>query len=208
MSESFNTKDLGFQLKPPATAGVSDLSGDMFETERLAFRRFTDADLNAIFAMRSNAEFMRFIKPIETRGETALWMRMVSRYWEIHNFGFWAIVFKETGAVVGWSGTWILSETKEPEIGFAVAPAFWGKGFGTEAAAFALKYTFENRSAETAVALTMPENLASRRVMEKLGMRFEGEKYYKSYGLTLARYAITKNEYARNPKIVAPEIHA
>jgi RimJ/RimL family protein N-acetyltransferase len=50
--------------------------------------------------------------------------------------------------------------------------------------------------------LTMPKNLASRRVMEKLGMRFDEERYFNSYSLTLARYAITRNEYARNGKII------
>ena len=167
-------------------------------------RQFEDADVDAIAALRGDALFMRFIKPVESRGETASWIKMVSRYWDTDNFGFWAVILKETGAVIGWSGTWVLRETKEPEIGFAVASRFWGKGIGTEAAAFALKYTFENRRAERAVALTMRENAASRRVMEKLGMRFEDEKYFKSYGLTLARYAITKNDYARNRKITAP----
>ncbi len=178
----------------------------MLETERLILRRFTEAETDAIFAMRSDAEFMRFIKPVETRRETVSWMRMVSRYWETENFGFWAVIFKETGNVIGWSGTWVLWETKEPEIGFAIARGLWGKGFGTEAAGFALKYTFENRGAERVVALTMPENLASRRVMEKLGMRFDEERYFSSYGLRLARYAITRNEYARNRKIAAPKI--
>ena len=178
----------------------------MFETERLILRQFEDADVDPIAALRANSRFMRFIKAPEARRETVSWMRMVSRYWETDNFGFWAVVLKETNAVIGWSGTWLLWETKEPEIGFAVAPAFWGKGLGTEAASFALKYTFENRRAEMAIALTMPENLASRRVSEKLGMRFDEEKYYGSYGLTLARYLITKEEYARNRKITAPEI--
>ncbi|MDQ4123463.1 MAG: GNAT family N-acetyltransferase [Acidobacteriota bacterium] len=180
----------------------------MLETERLAFRRFNDSDVDAIFAMRSDARFMRFIKPVETRRETIFWMQMVSRHWEPDNFGFWAVLLKETGAVIGWSGTWILQETKEPEIGFAVASDFWGRGFGTEAAGFALKYTFEERDAECAVALTMPKNLASRRIMEKLGMSFEEEKYFNSYRLTLACYGITRNEYARNRKIAPPKIQA
>ena len=179
----------------------------LLETNHLILRPFEDADIDAIAAFRSDSRFMRFIKPVETRRETVSWIRMVSRHWETDNFGFWAVVLKETGAVIGWSGTWLLWETKEPEIGFAVAPAFWGKGFGTEAAAFALKYTFENRAAERAVGLTMPENLASRRVMEKLGMRFDEERYFNSYGLKLARYAITRNEYARNGKITSSKIH-
>ncbi len=99
-------------------------------------------------------------------------------------------------------------ETKEPEIGFAIARGLWGKGLGTEAAGFALKYTFENRAAERVVALTMPENLASRRVMEKLGMRFVQTRYFNSYGLELAYYAITKRDYARNREIDSSKIYA
>lgn len=178
----------------------------MFETERLILRQFEDRDVDPIARLRADARFMRFIKAPESRSETVSWMRMVSRYWETDNFGFWAVVLKETSEVIGWSGTWLLWETKEPEIGFAVTPALWGKGLGTEAASFALEYTFENRRAEKAVALTMPENQASRRVMEKLGMRFDEERYYGSYGLTLTRYRITKEEYARNRKIAAPKI--
>jgi ribosomal-protein-alanine N-acetyltransferase len=178
-----------------------------FESERLIFRRFSDADADAIAAMRSDAEFMRYIKPPETREASLSWMKMLSRHWETENFGFWAVVLKETGETIGWSGTWILHETIETEIGFAIAKPFWGQGFATEAARVALRYAFENKGARRVVSVSMPENAASRRVMEKLGMRFEKQRFFRSYNLDLVYYAMEKEEYARNPKTQTAKIY-
>jgi ribosomal-protein-alanine N-acetyltransferase len=170
----------------------------MFETQRLLLRSFVDNDIDAILAMRSDAEFMRFIKPTENRRQTITWIDMISRPWKTENFGYWAVVLKETEETIGWSGTWNLYETSEPEIGFAIAPKYKNRGLATEAASVALKYSFENRRAEQVAALSMPENLASQRVMEKLGMHFVEQKYFGSYGLKLNRFVVTKEEYARN----------
>lgn len=171
-----------------------------FETERLILRPFENVDLDAIVQMRADPEFMRYIKPTETLQQSTSWMQLVSRYWQTDNYGFWAVVLKESGATIGWSGTWSLPETKDKEIGFAIAQPFWGEGLATEAAHIALCYSFENRYALKTVAVAMPENFASRRVMEKLGMKLENERYFKSYGLKLVYYSITKEEYARNRK--------
>ncbi len=167
----------------------------MFETARLILRTFTDADIDSIAALRSDPKFMRYIKPTETREQAISWMQLVTRYWKTGNYGFWAVVLKESGATIGWSGTWNLLETREKEIGFAIAPALWGGGLATEAATVALEFTFKNREADRAVAVARPENVASRRVMEKLGMKFESERYFKSYNLKLAYYSIAKKEY-------------
>lgn len=180
----------------------------MFETERLILRCFNESDVDAIFAMRSDTEFMRFIKQTETRQQTISWINMVSRCWITENFGYWAVILKETAETIGWSGTWTLHETREPEIGFAIAPKYKNRGFATEAAEVALKYSFENRDAERVVALAMPENLASRHVMEKLGMRFEAQKYFGSYSLELVYYSITKKDYARNSKTNNAQVRA
>lgn len=169
----------------------------MIETERLILRRFTDADADAIAAMRGDAAFMRFIKKPESRRDAVDWMQMVSRYWDTDGFGFWAVVLKETDETIGWSGSWSLWETKEVEIGFAIAPPFWGRGLATEAAEVALEYSFETRRAARTVAVAMPENYASRRVMEKLGMSLEGQKFFRSYGLELVYYSMTQQEYNR-----------
>ena len=175
-------------------------SKDYFETERLTVRPFKNSDADAIAALRADPQFMRYIKATETRRQSISWMELVSQYWRTGNYGFWAVVLKESNNAIGWSGTWNLAETKEKEIGFAIAPPFWGRGLATEAARVALRYSFENRGATKTVAVARPENLASRRVMEKLGMKFETERYFASYGLKLVYYSMTGEEYARNRK--------
>jgi ribosomal-protein-alanine N-acetyltransferase len=151
---------------------------------------------------------MRYIKPPESRKDAISWMQMVSRYWDTDGFGFWAVVLKETNETIGWSGTWSLWETNEVEIGFAIAPRYWGQGLATEAAQVALQYSFEKRFAAKTIAVAMPENYASRRVMEKLGMFLQGQKFFRSYGLELVYYSITQQDYARNRTLDYSQIYA
>ena len=83
---------------------------------------------------------------------------------------------------------WILKESGEIEVGYAVAQKFQQKGYATEAAEVCLAYGFEQLNLRKIVAVTRPENTASRRVMEKLGMRYDGLGRF--YGLDLAHYSI------------------
>lgn len=165
----------------------------MLETGRLILRRFTGDDADAVFAMRSDADVMRFIRSPQNRQETVNWLEMVSSLWETENLGFCAVVEKQTGALVGWCGLWRLKETGETEIGYAIAREFWGRGLGSEAARAFLAYGFETLKPDKIVAVARSENAASRRVMEKLGMTFDyiGE----FYGRDLVHYSITKEEF-------------
>lgn len=173
----------------------------MFETERLILRRLDEDDAREIFAMRSDADVMRFIRePQKNTGESIDWIRLVSSRWETEKTGFCALVERRSGAFVGWCGVWRLEETGETEIGYAVARKFWGKGFATEAARRILRYAFDELAAEKVVAVARPENINSIRVMEKLGMRFV--KTGKFYNQTLAQYAIDSRDFpnAAEPK--------
>ncbi len=170
----------------------------MLETDRLILRPLDEKDVDAIFAMRSDPEVMRFIREPQNRDESANWVELVSSRWEKEQIGFCAILEKPSQKFVGWCGIWKLKETGELEIGYAVAKEFWGKGFATEAALKFLDYAFEKLEPEKIVAVTRPENAASRRVMEKLGMNFIKTDTF--YDQTLVQYAVTKKEYARNRK--------
>lgn len=165
----------------------------MFETERLILRPFEEDDVDAVFAMRSDENVMRFIRPIQTKkDETLNWIRMLSEKWDTENIGFCAVVLKKTEKFVGWCGLWRLKETDEIEIGYAIAKDFQGKGYATEAARRILEYGFNELSLEKIVAVAYPENEASQNVMKRLGMKYvkTGEFYEKN----LVQYAIFKNE--------------
>lgn len=170
----------------------------MLETNRLILRPMNKSDIDAVFAMRSDAEIMRFIREPQGRKEAANWIKLVSGLWETEQIGFCAVVEKQNEKTIGWCGLWRLKETDEIEVGYAIAKDFWGKGFAPEAAEKFLEYGFENLQLEKIVAVARPENAGSRRVMEKLGMKYDyiGE----FYAHDLVHYTITKDDYFRNRK--------
>ncbi len=167
----------------------------VFETERLILRLLRERDVDQIFAMRSDADIMRFIREPQNREESVNWIKLVSSRWQTEKIGFCAIIEKQTEEFVGWCGIWRLKETDELEIGYAIAKKYWGNGFATEAALKFLQYAFQELKSKKIVAVVRPENTASRRVMEKIGMSFV--KTSKFYGQNLAQYAITKKEFLR-----------
>lgn len=169
----------------------------MLETERLILRPLIKSDAEEIFAMRSDADVMRFIRETQkSRIESVDWINLVSSRWTSERTGFCAMIEKRGGAFLGWCGVWRLAETDETEIGYAVAKNFWGKGFASEAARRFLEYAFTELDADKVVAVARPENAASVRVMEKIGMSFV--KNGKFYNQILTQYAITRRRFERD----------
>ena len=165
----------------------------MLETERLILRLLDERDVDAIHQMRSDANVMRFIREPQSREESANWVELVSSRWANEKIGFCAMIERSSEKFIGWCGLWQLKETGEIEVGYAVGKSFWGKGYATEAATRFLDYAFEKLQLEKVVAVTRPENAASRRVMEKIGMRYDYTG--KFYERDLAHYSITKEEF-------------
>jgi ribosomal-protein-alanine N-acetyltransferase len=166
----------------------------MLETDKLLLRPLVASDADAIYALRSDAEIMRYIREPQNRRETENWIRLVSSRWGKDKLGFCGVVEKESGALTGWCGVWRLTETDEVEIGYAIAKKFWRRGFATEAAEVLLGYAFAQINPDKITAVAEPENTASRRVMEKLGMRFV--RLNEFYERQLVQYAITHEEFA------------
>ncbi len=162
----------------------------MLETERLIMRPLVESDVDEIFAMRSDEDIMRFIREPQGRNESLDWIKLVSARWDTEKLGFCAVIEKETDKFLGWCGIWRLQETNELEVGYAIEKAHWGKGFATEAAEKFIEYAFENIKPDKIVAVAEPKNLASRRVMEKLGMKFV--KIAKFYERELVQYALSR----------------
>lgn len=166
----------------------------MLETERLILRKFNQTDVDAVYAMRSDADLMRFIRDPQTnRAEAESWINLVSSRWETEKIGFCAVVEKRSGKFAGWCGLWRLKETDEIEVGYALVKEFRGKGYASEASEAFLKYGFEELNLKEIVAVARAENRASRRVMERLGMSYDYTgKFYNS---DLVHYSITKEEF-------------
>ncbi len=158
-----------------------------------------ESDVDAVAQMRGDEDVMRFIREPQKRAESINWIKLISSRWEKEQIGFCAIFEKQTGKFAGWCGLWILQETGETEVGYAVAKEFWGKGYAAEAARVFLDYGFNELGLDNIVAVAYPKNFGSRRVMEKLGMNYVGTGNF--YGKKLVQYRITKDEFnARNKK--------
>jgi RimJ/RimL family protein N-acetyltransferase len=98
-------------------------------------------------------------------------------HWERHGFGLWLLRDRVTGAMVGRGGLQhtFVAGIHEVEIGWSVVPERWGEGLATELALVSVRTGFEDLGLPTLVAFTLPDNIASRRVMEKVGLAYERE---------------------------------
>lgn len=149
----------------------------ILETHRLMLRRLVSADLDALWALYSNPEIIKYIPDApktvsEAREELEWHMHGHPKHPEL---GLWATIHKETGRFIGRCGLlpWTIDGHEEIEIAYALAQDFWGRGLATEAARAILHYGFAQLHLSRLICLIDPENTASRRVAEKIGMALE-----------------------------------
>lgn len=167
----------------------------MLETQRLLHRKFTLDDLPKLIELRSDPEVNKYLGGTRLQNPEAIAKR-IQVYIDCYDkfgFGVTAMIWKESGEIIGWSGLMPLEETGEIEVGYGMSKEFWGKGIGLETALAWLDYGFNRAGLEKIVAIAQPENAGSRRIMEKCGMRYE--KTEPHYGIECVFYAISKEEF-------------
>jgi RimJ/RimL family protein N-acetyltransferase len=147
------------------------------ETARLELRLFRPDDLAAFAAMNADPEVMRHIgdgRPHDGPWSKDTFERM-RWHWAEHGFGRWAIERASDGAFLGFCGVgfpmFVPEVATRPEIGWRLGREFWGKGYATEAAIAARDHFFRTFGWPELISLAKPANVASHRVMRKLGMR-------------------------------------
>src|SRR5262249_58043580 len=101
-----------------------------------------------------------------------------------HGFGRWACVHKQGGAVIGFAGLKHLDDLGEVDIGYRLLPAYWGAGLATEACRAVLDHGFASLRLGRVIGLVDPRNVASVRVLEKLGLSFVGLVDYDGHRVT------------------------
>lgn len=167
----------------------------MIETERLILRRFTPDDFESFAEIRADPDVARYIggERGQQRDYVAARFAFYLSCYETHGYGASAILRKSDELMIGCGGLQPLEDTGETEIGYSFAKAFWGQGFATETAQAWFRYGFESAGLERIVAVAVPENAASWRVMEKLGMHYEGRAQH--YGTECVKYAIAREQF-------------
>jgi RimJ/RimL family protein N-acetyltransferase len=174
-------------------------------TERLLLRPFNDGDLQALYEMQSDEEVVRYLyHDVRSLDEarTALTRKIaaVGIAGEGDGLGV-AVVLPDTGDVVADLSLWCVSEGhQQGEVGFIVHPAHQGKGYATEAARPMLDFAFHTVGLHRMVGRTEARNVASARVLEKLGMRHEAHfienEWVKNEWQSELVYAILAEEWA------------
>lgn len=166
------------------------------ETARLLLRPFTSADLEDyaqyIFA---DADVMRYLpqRDLAPRARAERTLESFTAHWSQHGFGVWAVTDKVTGYFIGHCGLGHVLEAGEVEVLYALAKPYWGQGIATEAARASVRFGFDNLNLVQLIALAVPENIGSRRVMEHLGFEYEKDAHY--FGLDLVYYALQREHF-------------
>jgi len=147
---------------------------DFLNTERLTLRRWKESDLAPFTAMNMDAEVMQYFPSLITPEQTKKMIDKIEEGFTEKGFGLWAAEITETNEFIGFTGLSvpIFSAHFTPciEIGWRIAPAYWGQGYAPEAAREILKDAFKRLKLPELVSFTAKANSNSIRVMRKLGM--------------------------------------
>jgi RimJ/RimL family protein N-acetyltransferase len=185
------------------------------ETERLLLRQFKLRDADLLLELDSDPRVMRYItggaptSRDEIEGEVL--PAFLDYYHRFPGYGFWAAIEKSTGEFLGWFHYRPEPDAAqdEPELGYRLRVAAWGKGYATEGSRALIAKGFTELKVQRVVAFTMAINTASRRVMEKSGMRFV-RSFVADWPLSIpgdehgdVEYALTRSEWEHERSIPA-----
>ena len=153
----------------------------LVSTARLHAREMRMDDCDQLFNLDSNPDVQKYTgqEPVKNKEQViqTLKNRVFADY-ENHGYGRWSIFRKEDDAFIGWAGLKYLPEFKETDLGYRFLPEFWGKGYATEISEAIVEYGFNKLGLKRIIAVAMPENKASIRVIQKLGMKFYKQAPY------------------------------
>ncbi|MEH2065700.1 MAG: GNAT family N-acetyltransferase [Nostoc sp.] len=166
----------------------------ILETDRLLLREMSLSDLDALLLVLGDAESMRYYPKPFDREMVEKWIDRHHRNYAQHGLGLWAMVLKATGEVIGDCGlVWQEVEGhQELEIGYHVRRDRQMQGYATEAAYTCQDYAFNVLGSDSVISLIRPENIPSRRVAEKNGLKIVRETLWRDIPHYI--YAVQRSE--------------
>lgn len=167
-------------------------------TARLALRTFVPTDVDDLVALDSDPRVMRYIgdgtpSPKREDAQAAI-ERVRRRYVEHPGTGVWHVSRRDSGGFVGWVSLKHCGDAPDIEVGYRLMHDAWGHGFATELASAMLRRGFADLRLARIIGVTHPDNVASQRVLRKVGMRDEGWGRY--YDRDLRLFAICREQWA------------
>lgn len=176
----------------------------VIEAERIYLRRMLRRDATDMFEYSCNPEVTRYLlwDPHPDRLYTSRYLSYIQSRYRSGDFYDWAVIWKESEKMIGTCGfTRFNFEAKSAEIGYVLNPRFWRIGVAPEAAKTVMRFGFSELGLHRIEAKYMSENIPSKKVMEKLGMQFEGvardSMFVKGKYVSVGTYAILRDEFIR-----------
>ena len=169
----------------------SDNSDHIAATSRLVLRRIVAGDAGFLCALLNDPSWLKNIGDRNVRtpedAEQYIHDKLVASY-TCHGFGMYVVELKSSGSPIGLCGLVKRDSLPNPDIGFALLPAFWNRGYGLEAAKAVMIYARRELNLSTLLAIVKPSNAASIKLLEGLGFIQDGLHRTPSSGEDLLRY--------------------
>lgn len=151
------------------------------ETERLLLREFLPTDAQGMFELDSDPEVHRYLgnKPVQSIEQSQEMITFIRQQYLDNGIGRWAVIDKATSEFIGWAGLKLIREPINHhidfyDVGYRFIRRYWGRGYATEAAQASVDYGFQVLCLPTLYAIADMQNLASRAVLAKVGLRHVG----------------------------------
>ncbi len=152
-------------------------------------------DFDALAAIWADPEVTRFLPsrgvPISRENTEKALMSFVE-HWKNRGYGIWAIAKNASLEMVGYCGLRYLDELNEVEVLYGLSKACWGKGIATKAAKAAISYGFNVANLDRVIAMVLPDNQASIKVIQKANLYYEKQMYM--FDLNVLYYSIVRHE--------------
>jgi RimJ/RimL family protein N-acetyltransferase len=172
----------------------------ILETERLILRELVPSDAGDLALILCDPETMRYYpRPLEPH-EVDEWIDRRIKQYEKDGYGLWGVILKGEQKFVGDCGLLIqeVEGLDELEVGYQFNKSYWRRGLATEAARGCMDYGFKELGARKIISMIRPENIPSRRVAEKNGLRVEKEIFWRDFKHYV--YAIECADWEHSPQ--------
>lgn len=159
------------------------MSKIILETERLLLREINHDDRDQLLQIWGDAQTMSLFPKTLNPQEMGEWIDRNLKRYESCAHGLWAVILKDSRQFIGDCGLVIqeVDGAEELEVGYHLNRNFWGQGLATEAARGCMDYGFDQLNARRIISMIRPENLSSRRVAERNGLKVEKEIFWRGY---------------------------
>lgn len=149
----------------------------VLQTERLMLRRFTMSDAALLLELNSDPEVVKYVNeaPLKNEADAKAIIKDIILPQYANNLGRWAVHLKTNAEFIGWCGLKYVEANDEIDLGYRLMKTYWSKGYATESAAATLKYAHTKLNLPIVFGKAHIENIASHKVLEKIGMQFEKE---------------------------------